>query len=167
MGSNNKESVKGVLLWGVWVIEFGIFMAASIATTRVMGESPFCEDCESWCNKNVKIKIRMIPGQDLPGFMMAGNFESLLTAGRAEPNEAHHYLLEMHYCPKCGGTNTLTVKAVEVTVNKKSKQEEKTKTLIKKMLVSREESAEFQKIFNELMGLTQTNPPENSYPPSV
>jgi hypothetical protein len=147
------ETITGVVLGIVWVVEALIIVGISILTPYAMiSGTPFCERNECWLDEEKKIstmeafvqtaQLEAIKAGDLsPLFQARAKREGASTFGR----------LTIKHSSKCEEFCTVTVANVTVTIDKKGKITEKTQKLATNIIVSKS-------MFEQIVKLEQLKP---------
>lgn len=105
--------MHGATLWFVWAAEalivlgFGIMAAAGLVQKR-----PFCEGCEQWCKKQLKLYfVPALSPNDFKAQLESGDvskLEKLPPGNKKQP----HYRIDLHSCSVCHQLNTLTLEQI-------------------------------------------------------
>jgi hypothetical protein len=126
----------GFLLWILWLGESVLILVPAAMLPLRLVADPFCEHCNSWCALDQGVaRLRASPGPDLKRRMEAKDLEYLERLGRVKPGASEWLRLDLHSCPHCDVTNTLTVKAVTVSVDEKGRRSENAATVVKHVLL--------------------------------
>jgi hypothetical protein len=108
---SNREAVSGVMLWLCWGGEALIVLAgAPWAAWKMLTSQPFCESCRTWCAEEPGVAlIRAAESDELRRRFEAKDFLYLKTLGPRAGGDTEWCRLDLHRCPGCGKTNTLSV----------------------------------------------------------
>jgi hypothetical protein len=104
----------GGLLWALWACEALIIVVGTVVVARGHVDEPFCEDCERWCEEEKGIAVT---GPAEAGMLRerleASDFAALKALPPATQTATTRF--DLHQCPQCHATSTLTAKAITVT----------------------------------------------------
>src|ERR1044071_318668 len=85
-----------------------------------MNADPFCESCKSWCEEDKDVlSVGLVEAAELRRHVEAKDFEYLKTVGAKASGAAEWYRFDLHRCPGCGETNTLSVMREKMKVDSK------------------------------------------------
>ncbi|MFT3769647.1 MAG: hypothetical protein QM820_29780 [Minicystis sp.] len=123
----------GGLLWGLWALEAAIIVGVIVLVAYEMVNVPFCEQCDRWCAEHKAMAtLGSTTKEALAPRLERGDYtvlrETPLVSGLAFTR------LDLHQCPECHGTATLSASSVTISV-KKGKQETSETVLFKYLLV--------------------------------
>jgi hypothetical protein len=128
----------GGVLWTFWGLEALIIFAMTLLVAKVVIEGdPFCEHCGKWCEESQGVlRVPMADPDEMKQRMEMKDFSYLekLAAGKAEAGASMS--LDIHTCPGCRNTNTLTVKSTTVTVDKKGNESKDEKEVLAKLVLT-------------------------------
>jgi hypothetical protein len=156
--SSNKEPVSGLLLWLCWGGEALIVLGgATKAAWAVLSAHPFCESCLTWCAEEQGVaSIRATESEEIKRRFEAKDFMYMKTVGPMERGDLDWYRVDLHRCPGCGRTNTLTVQLSTLKTDRKGKQSVDSKDVIRDLLLSEGDVHQLRRVCAEL---TQPPPP--------
>lgn len=141
IGRNSSELVSGVFLTIVWIAEAAMIFGAALLVLRTRLKMPFCEACEHWCEERKAVAAVGAEARDsLRQRLTDKDWTSLEEAGPQEPHIGTWCSLDLHTCPHCGQTNTLTLNAVTMTTDRKGESKTATHTLIDRLLLTVDET---------------------------
>lgn len=168
----NQESVHGIWLWAVWIIEAGIIAWLAISVTVSAGKAlPYCERCQAWCRVGRRL-FSTPPGDNelLKQRLESKDFAYLMSLGpEKKPLPSKWYEVYLHKCDQCRDFNTLTVKAVSMQVNKKGQQQKKERAIVDKLLLSDKELQSLQMLKEQYLSQQAASasaaPPETAGEP--
>ena len=108
--TSGSEATHGTELTVIWSIEaltvIGIGTAATVAVLR---RKPFCENCDSWCNRSERlVYFPGIFGQDLKQRLEAKDF-SFVEKLVPTSEKFAHIRFDLFSCSTCNMLNTLRV----------------------------------------------------------
>ncbi|APR86600.1 Hypothetical protein A7982_11949 [Minicystis rosea] len=123
----------GGLLWGLWALEAAIIVGLAVLVAYEAVNVPFCEPCDVWCAEHKAMAtLGSTTKRALAPRLEQGDYAVL----RETPHvsDLAFTRLDLHQCPTCQGTATLSATSVTVTV-KKDKRETSETVLFKYLLV--------------------------------
>jgi hypothetical protein len=135
-------NIRGLLLAFVWLCEAGTIVGlATWIPWKDYQSNVFCEACDAWAGSipNV-LQLNASAADDVVARLMAGDFAALEAVPRAEPGADSFLRLKLDSCESCDETNCLGVDHVTIQVDKEGKPKEKLKTLVNRMLISRQDA---------------------------
>jgi hypothetical protein len=155
--SGRGGMVSGVALWVVWVIEaLIVLVGTTIAALGTLAVDPFCESCQTWCAEEKDVlSIRPADSGELTRRFEAKDFAFLKAVGAKSEGDAEWFRLDLHRCPGCGSTNTLSVKQERLKVDDKGKTSVDSKGLIQQLLLTEADVHTLRLISSEMR---QTQP---------
>jgi hypothetical protein len=133
----SSQPVHGIVLWLAWLVEAVMIFGFTYASTRSKLGTPFCEPCGRWCVIHPLTRTFSSDVEEqLTTQAVAHNFTSLkpLPVGTG----VKWYELQLHLCPGCRQTNTLSILRVTMHYANKGKQREEVPVL-SQLLVRPEE----------------------------
>jgi hypothetical protein len=132
----------GITLWVVWGVEAAVILGCVLlAAVAIIQSDPFCENCEKWCEKKEGVgRANSGDVNELKQRMESKDFGYLEKLGTAGVEEPAWFRVDLHSCPSCQATNTLTVKSITVSVDKRGKRSEKSTDVVDKLLISASEA---------------------------
>ena len=156
-GSSGSEATHGTELTVIWSIEaltiLGFGILAAVAVVR---KKPFCENCDSWCNRSEKLVFfPSVFGQDLKQRLEAKDL-SFIEKLVPTSEKFAHIRFDLFSCSTCNMLNTLSVNQLLIQPAKSrwSQAKAERKELLTFLLVSPEEAALLRRV---AMGVA--NPP--------
>jgi hypothetical protein len=123
----------GALLWGLWALEAAVIGGVVVLAVRESVNDPFCEACDRWCAEHKGFgAVGPARLENLAPRLERGDYTVL----RELPNHAEsvYTRLDVHDCPQCHATTTLSATNVTVTV-KKGKAETTEDVIFKHLLL--------------------------------
>jgi hypothetical protein len=148
-GTSGAEATRGTELTVIWSIEaltvIGIGTAAAVAALR---RKPFCENCDSWCNRSEKLVFfPSIFGQDLKQRLEAKDF-SFVEKLVPTSEKFAHIRFELFSCGTCNMLNTISVNQVLIqpATSRWSQAKTERKELLKFLSVTPEEAALIRRV---------------------
>jgi hypothetical protein len=156
--SGNREAVSGLPLWACWGGEALVVLAGSTWTAwKVLTARPFCESCLTWCAEEPGVAlIRAAESDELKRRFEAKDFLYMKTVGPRAEGDYEWCRLDLHRCPGCGRTNTLSVQMDKVETDRKGKQTVTSKAVLSGLLLSEGDVHQLRRVSAEL---TQPPPP--------
>lgn len=138
-----ESPVTGGVLWAIWAVEALIVFGVALFWTHVAFQDvPYCEVCDSWCEKEKNVARLTGPDPDVILDAVTGkDFAALATFPRVPLDaDAGGWLeFDCECCPKCGRTNTLDASLVAIVENSKGQDERKEQEVLQNFLLTREE----------------------------
>jgi len=125
-------------LWFIWGLEaVTILGVAFFFLHTIMTKDPFCESCGTWCEEAAGV-ARLTPAEksEVRQRLELKDYNYLEKLGRVAANAAYYLELNLHGCPNCHMTNTLTAHLVTITVNKKGQSQASKDLVADKLLVN-------------------------------
>ena len=137
--STRKENEHGVMLWIIWALEgLTIFGIAFVIVKSMMSDLPFCERCNRWCDKSRALNT--FNAQNVPAVLEGLKTYDIASLAPFRAGVHEHFVsLTHHTCGECKQLNAVTASEIRITYDRKGKAQQKTKVLLKKLLVSPEE----------------------------
>lgn len=138
-----ENPVTGGFLWAIWGAEALIVFGIALYWTHAeFQDVPYCETCDSWCEKEKN--VARLTGDDPDAIVAAvtrKDFEALATFPRVplDADMGGWIELALECCPKCRRTNTLDACAVVFQENSKGQNERKETEIVQNLLISRDE----------------------------
>lgn len=138
-----ESPVTGGFLWAIWTAEALIVFGMALFWTHVeFQDVPYCEVCDSWCEKEKNVARLTGPDPDAILDAVTGRDFAALAAFPRVPLDADaggwlEFACEC--CPKCGRTNTIDVSLVAMVQNSKGQDERKEQEVLQNLLLTREE----------------------------
>jgi hypothetical protein len=146
--SYHDRAVHGVDLTIVWIIEaLGLILIPVLfATQTEMGEvdKPFCDKCRAFLVR--KSGLARFAGDDHDrdadtiAHIEARDFDWLLSLGPPADEDAPYISMELLRCPKCGETNTLSLRRRMLIVNAQHQLVAHAEPLIERVLITAEQA---------------------------
>ena len=151
------EPVSGVLLWLFWLGEVVIIFGACLVGLSQLDE-PFCESCRVWCKEHSGVAaLHPMAPEDLRQVLEHRQYECLELA--QEPSEMSlHVQLDLHQCPQCQETCSVTGRLVTTTVKDGNKTTQSEKA-VNQLLISRDEATALRNL-HLLEKAQEESPPE-------
>jgi hypothetical protein len=153
----DDEVVRGQWLWIAWGAEALLLLILSVNYTRhLFTDMPYCEACRSWCTpergfmdtSNCKL-------EKLKERMEARDFAFLETLGPRRTNDNFWFRFDLHTCPECGATNTLTIDDItEEWDNSRNREDRTSHRVVQNLLLSPEEVVEHRAIAARLKAMS-------------
>ena len=130
----------GGFLWFVWGCEALLILGTSfVGGAGGLGDSPFCEDCGVWADKETRA-ILQTPA-DVEGLtkgMAAGDFTALAALAKGDDKGVTWIEAKVEACPRQGAPYYLTVVGKARTKNAKGEEEISEFQLVKLLEVDKE-----------------------------
>ncbi|HEX8117167.1 MAG TPA: hypothetical protein VF521_07840, partial [Pyrinomonadaceae bacterium] len=112
---------------------------------------PFCEPCQLWCEEEKDIVSVGVAGADeLQRRFEAKDFQYLKMVGLKQTHDAEWCRLDLHRCPGCGRTNTLSVKRQKLKIDNKGKATVTSKDIFRGLLLTEAEVRQLRAVCSEL-----------------
>jgi len=148
-GTSGAEATRGTELTVIWSIEaltvLGIATAAAVAVLR---RKPFCENCDSWCNRSERLVFfPSIFGQDLKQRLEAKDL-SFVEKLVPTSEKFAHIRFDLFSCSTCNMLNTLSVNQLLIAPAKSrwSQAKAERKELLTFLTVTPEEAALLRRV---------------------
>ena len=148
-GTSGSEATRGTELTVIWSIEaltvIGIGTAAAVAVLR---RKPFCENCDSWCNRSERLVFfPSVFGQDLKQRLEAKDF-SFVEKLVPTSEKFAHIRFDLFSCSTCNMLNTLSVNQLLIQPAKSrwSQAKAERKELLNFLSVTPEEAALLRRV---------------------
>lgn len=132
---------KGAVLLAVWGVEAAILVgfSAYLAWTH-LADTPFCERCQVWADESKGLGPFefVVRPEDFRSRLEREDYAVLDELRRAEGDPNAYASVELRHCAECREASYLTVRNVEVRVEKKGKKEdrkEKITEVVKNLIV--------------------------------
>ncbi len=141
----------GPALGFVWIVEASMILGFAIWVGAGAISEPFCESCQRWCEltEGVAVVGEGDP-KELKSRMEKKDFSFPEKLGAKKPGASSWFRLDLHSCPQCGMVNTLSIRKVRVSVDKKGKSSEKTKNVMSKLLLNAAETESLRRLSRTL-----------------
>lgn len=152
LGLRVGGTVSGDALWVVWGIEaLMVLVGAPFSTWFTMNMDPFCEACQKWCAEEKDVlSIRPAEAGEMTRRFEAKDFVFLKEVGARREEDAEWFRLDLHRCPGCGMTNTLSVQREKLFVDTKGKARVDSRGLIKQLLLTEADVRHLRLVSSEL-----------------
>lgn len=144
---------KGIYLAMFWLAELLTLLTLALRTgMKRLNKRTFCEHCDTWGTSRPITEISDENWGELKKSLQAGDVDSLNAAkGRAYavPSWCD---VTIEGCPTCDNVQTLTVTRTVVTQNKKGKASKKTRDLVRRLVLTPEQTVQVAVIAAGLKG---------------
>jgi hypothetical protein len=149
---SKKEAVSGLLLWLCWGGEAVIVLAGACMTAwKMLTAHPFCESCRTWCAEEQGVaSIRTAESDELRRRLEAKDFTYMKTVGPLEEGDFEWCRLDLHRCPGCGRTNTLTVQWNKLKTDRKGKQTVTSREVFRDLLLTEGDVHQLRRVCAEM-----------------
>lgn len=138
----------GGVLWALWGIEAAIILGLGVTVGLGMVREPFCEACNRWCAEVKGIAVLGSTSKDeIVPRLEQGDYAVLREP--PPPTEAAYTRIDLHQCPSCKGTTTLTATGVTVVPKKGGKPEVKERVLLEFLLLPEADLSTLQTVLAE------------------
>ena len=150
--SKNNNAVSGVLLWLFWAAEaLTVVIGSTLSAWHGLTSDPFCESCQTWCDEEKDVASIQAAGSDeLRRRFEAKDFQYLKAVGPKHADDAEWCRLDLHRCPGCGKTNTLSVKRERLRIDGKGKRTVTSKDIFRGLLLTEGEAHQLRQVSSEL-----------------
>jgi len=151
-GSSKNAAVSGVLLWVFWAAEaLTVLVGSALTAWGGLTSDPFCEPCQTWCDEEKDVvSIQAAGADELRRRFEAKDFQYLKTVGPKHEDDAEWCRLDLHRCPGCGRTNTLSVKRDRLQIDRKGKRTVTSKDVFRGLLLTEGEVHQLRQVSSEL-----------------
>ena len=150
--SKNQPTVSGVLLWVFWAAEaLTVLIGSAMTAWGGLTVDPFCEPCQQWCDveKDV-VSIGVADADELRRRFEAKDFQYMKAVGPKHGDDAEWCRLDLHRCPACGRTNTLSVKREKLQIDRHGKRTVNSKDIFHGLLLTEGEVHQLRQVGSEL-----------------
>jgi hypothetical protein len=130
-GLSDGNPITGWVLAALWVVETGIVLVVSLLLSLRYSDVPFCETCNEWTQVERGVARLAADGSE-PAWenVLAGDLPALAEFHPSPPGAAQFVRLDVARCPRCDQSRFVTIKAVEIVVDKNGNTSEKERELI-------------------------------------
>lgn len=148
----SNSTVSGGFLWLIWAAEAAIVLGgAVIAAAGMLGTSPFCESCQSWCSHTKGlITVADVEPAELKGRVEARDFDYVKGLAPKTEGQRDWARFDLYECPGCGKTNTLSVVRESITTDKKGNNSTNSSAVVKHLLLDKSEVYRLRQISQEM-----------------
>lgn len=109
MGRTGRASdLNGNVVFVVWGVEAILVISAAFFALRFL-RSPYCENCQHWCDGVKGSTIRGVPENLVTSAIQQGDMNTLLSLPRVNVQDKHMVKLTYTYCTHCDKTAFLSV----------------------------------------------------------
>ena len=129
------------------------FPCEIVAVTAWKGltSDPFCEPCQMWCDEEKDVvSIRAAGSDELKRQFEAKDFQYLKAVGPKQVDDVEWCRLDLHRCPGCGRTNTLSVKREKLQIDRNGKRNVTSKNVFRGLLLTEGEVHQLRAVSSEL-----------------
>ena len=146
-----RTPVSGGMLWFVWGVEALVILVGSpVMAMSVLTDTPFCEPCQTWCDEERGLAwIGAADSGEMKQRCEAKDFPYLRAVGPRREDAAEWYRLDLHRCPACGRTNSLSVQRERLKVDKKGNCSVGSEGLIKGLMLSAADVQQLRQLGSE------------------
>ncbi len=132
------DAVSGLALGGVWLAEAALFFGTALITGAAqLGGGVLCARCDKWCEAPSIFQLHIDPAQESEVVTRTnGQDWAALLQPLAHPNANHFHEVVIHRCPECRETNTLTLSAVSLTLDKQGNTQRNSQTLADRVYIT-------------------------------
>lgn len=150
--SKSNNAVSGVLLWVFWAAEaLTVIIGSALTAWGGLTSDPFCESCQVWCDEEQNlVSIQPAGSDELRRRFEAKDFQYLKLVGSKHENDAEWCRLDLHRCPGCGRTNTLSLKREQLQIDRKGKRSVTSKDIFHGLLLTESEVHQLRQVSSEL-----------------
>ena len=139
-------AVTGVVLAGVWVVEAGLIIAASVFLVHaLLRDKPFCEEMEQWTTtEHDAVQLSLVDDDAVDAKLQRlvhGDLDVLGEFYLGEDDDMAVLCLDLTTSPGCSVCNFLTVRCVRTVMNKKGKPSKSVDALLTNLQLTPEEVA--------------------------
>ncbi len=136
----------GAVLWAIWLGEAAIVCGLLVfVALKSWGAAPFCEACGSWCAERKGVGTFALGDKlDLVPKLEAKDLSALERLGPATTSP--FLRVDLHGCPKCRQTNTLTLERVSVARQANGKTQVATRRWANRLLLTPSEAEQVPQI---------------------
>jgi len=136
--ASTRSPVTGIALWLCWAAEAVLIVGTCIVTANKTASAfPYCEACGRWAQKMKQLfTTSPMDLNELRSQLESQNYAPLIANSPAKAADATWLEVWTHSCVQCNEFNTMTIKQVTQTVNKKGQLQKTTKTKIAHLMLS-------------------------------
>lgn len=133
---SSGDAVSGIFLGIIWLSEALLFFGTGLfGGAMLIGSGTYCSRCKAWCTEMPATRLQADPTGDLAQQVDRQNWAVLLrpapTDGSSMWHEAH-----IHRCEGCGETNTVTLKDITVSHDKKGNEQRNDKVVVDRVYIT-------------------------------
>jgi len=134
-------NVSGIALWICWGLEALIVIGLPLLMAgQAIADKVFCERCGLWSDEKEGVLLRRpTDGIDLVGRMGQKDLGVLAELEQATASDTCVYRVDVTACKSCRDFFTTSVKEIAITINKEGKPEQNVSTVVKDLLISRDD----------------------------
>jgi len=133
---------SGFFLYAIWAIEAVMIIGAtSLASCSKLSTTPFCEECEEWIEEKFTIGFLdpVTNPDELKAQLEQTDFTLLNSLKKQQTTKDEYTEIDLLHCPDCRQNHFLTIKSVKITMDSKSKKEEKDENnIIENLIITQE-----------------------------
>jgi hypothetical protein len=148
-GTSGSENTRGTGLTVIWCIEALTVMGVGLLTTvAVLKRKPFCDNCDSWCNRAERLVFfPSVFGDDLKRRLESKDF-SFVEKLVPTSEKFAHIRFDLFSCSTCQMLNTISVNQllVQPATSRWSRAKAERKELLSLLKVTPEEAALIRRI---------------------
>lgn len=147
----SSTPVSGLALWVVWAIEAGVVLiGAPVAASMMLGNRPFCENCNAWCAGEQGVALLGAADDDeVKRRVEAKDFQYVRGLGTKAEGDVEWYRVDLHGCPTCGQMNTLSVMKEKLKVDDKGNVSVDSSPFIENLLLTAPEANDLRTLNRE------------------
>jgi hypothetical protein len=133
-----KTEVTGFALWLIWGIEALIILIGTpLMASAQTSSDPFCENCQSWCAREQGVAVvALAESAEFKRRLEAKDFQYLREVGAKGEGDAEWLRVDLHHCPGCGQTNTLSVHKEKLSYDSKGNPSVSASSLLDNLLLN-------------------------------
>jgi hypothetical protein len=127
---NNNDQVTGWFLVAIWIAEACVVLGLAVVVSLLNSDRPFCERCQAWTDAERGVARLASTGNE-PAWqkVLGGELPALAEFPPSPPGAMQYVRLDLARCPRCTESRFLSIAAVSVSVDKKGKTSETTRSL--------------------------------------
>ncbi|HUO07226.1 MAG TPA: hypothetical protein VM008_02765 [Phycisphaerae bacterium] len=143
----------GIYLAMFWAVEFFTLLTIALRTAmKRLNKKTFCENCDTWGTARPIMEISDENWPALKKSLLAGNIDSLATVKPRIYAMPFWCDVTIEGCPTCDNVQTLTVTRIVVMQNKKGKTSTKKTDLVRRLVMTPEQTVQVAVIAAGLKG---------------
>lgn len=133
---SSGDAVTGIFLALVWLAEAVIFFGAGLfGGAMLVGSGTYCSRCKAWCTEMPATRLQADMSGDLANQVDRQNWAVLLRPAPSDGSTTWHEA-HIHRCEGCGETNTVTLKDITVSHDKKGNEQKNEKVTVDRVYIT-------------------------------
>lgn len=139
-GFSKNAPVKGWLLVAFWTIEALVVAGMMYLLITIDADEPFCENCYEWTQTEKSVAIFHATGRE-PEWqrLRTGDYGALTALPILTSSQPEYVRLDVASCPKCSGSNFMTLRHVKIKKDSDGDETKDEKTLLKNIILGEQQ----------------------------